>query len=897
MSLKCRYCSFSNVKRLVLWQHYKLCHAHHGPEVPCLSQDGCPNRFKSYTSFKSHYSRIHRKDADEECADRCKLQCMKCNMILVGLEMFLKHLRRHISLHEYVSCPYEGCSFGSNVATTFRSHMSRSHCKDVALLKSHLRLVPSCSMENMTGEREQVDSEPPSGLPDDFVEDSVDAVSDDDDAQEKIVHSIAALCLRMQCVFNIPSASVDEILKCLNTISSFDSLHLCGKIEQAVLGLGYNDSQLVARLRSTVMEENMVVNCTRKSSDVSSTVQGVLSTNDRRMTYYKTHFPYVAPVEYKLGYKFGKNHSFVYVPILSSLKKLLAVPEILGKVMKDYRHNEGLYTRYEDGSYYKANALFQSHEISLKIGLYYDDWESVNPLGTARKLHKISAFYWVLLNLPTAQRSALKVIQLGVLAKSQDVRLFGIATVLQPLLNDISILETEGVFIESLGETVFGTVAYVSSDNLAAHTLGGFNESFGPNVNKFCRFCDAGSADISDVTKTISSFHLRTKADYDEQAMLASGSETGVKFLSPLLGKLNHFHVVSGLPPDPAHDLLEGIVAFELHLCLNSLVSKGYFTLDYLNGQLKCFKFCGHDRTNRPHPINLGRDSKTVGGNAHENWSLLRMLPLLVGAQIPEGDPAWELILYLKDIVEISFSPVLSDSAIGFLDVIIKEHKLLLRETFPQFILKPKHHFIEHYPHLITCFGPLALTSTLRFESKHSFLKKALKQLMNYKNICQSLANKHQLYQALEMSDTEYLKPAFIAHHEPTFVPLSVMNNSVQTELSSFCDNRGTVKCYKSVTVRGTNYQPDMAVALDVQEGLVSFGIILMVIAGDEGQCHFVCCRCTSYYSLHLHCYELDRTDDIVVVQQNDLLDYYPLSLYTVGSKCYVTMKHFVCRL
>jgi len=285
---------FSNVKRLVLWQHYKLCHAHHGPEVPCLAQDGCPHRFKSYTSFKSHYSRIHNKDADKECADGCKIQCIKCNMMDQKRSW---HTLGDVSSH---SCRYEGCSFGSNVATTFRSHMSRTHCKDVALLKSHLRLVPSCSTENTTGEHEQVDSEPPSGLHDDFVEDIVEAISDDDDMQEKTVHTIAALCLRMQCVFNIPFASVDEILKCLTTISSFDSLHLCGKIQQAVLGLGYNDSQLVARLKTTIMKRNIVVNCTRKSSNVSSTVQGVLSTNDRRMTYYKAQFPYVAPVEYKL---------------------------------------------------------------------------------------------------------------------------------------------------------------------------------------------------------------------------------------------------------------------------------------------------------------------------------------------------------------------------------------------------------------------------------------------------------------------------------------------------------------------------------------------------------------------------------------------------------------------
>jgi len=897
MTYKCRYCSFTNVKRLVLWHHYKLCHAHHGQMVPCLAQDSCPQRFKSYTSFKSHCSRTHTDDAADAHMERCEMQCSKCSMKLVGLETYLSHLRRHVSSQEYVNCPYEGCNFGSNVATTFRSHMSRLHCKEVSLIKSNLRsIVSSCSMD--TSESQQIDCDADSVCHgDDFSAEDAVRVFQENHMEEKIVHSVAALCLRMQSVFNIPSASIDDILKCLHTITSFDSFHLCHKIEEAVLGLGYNDSQLITLVRNIVMEESTFIKCIGKSQEVCNAVQGILCTNDRRMSYYKTHFPYVAPIEYKLGYRFGKSHSFMYVPILTSLQKLVAIPEILGEVVKHRVCREGMYMSYEDGSYYQSNELFQEHEISLKIGLYHDDWESVNPLGTARKMHKISAFYWVLLNLPPVHRSALKVIQLCVLAKSQDVRLFGLAAVLRPLLNDISVLESEGVYIESLGEAILGTVAYVSSDNLAAHTLGGFNESFGPNVNKFCRFCDADSTDISDVSKNISTFHLRTKSDYDMQAVLACGPVTGVKLCSPLHGKLNHFHVVSGLPPDVAHDLLEGIVPIELHLCLNSLTSKGYFTLDYLNRQLKSFKFLGSDRTNRPHLIGLGKDSKAIGGNAHENWCLLRMLPLLVGARVPEGDSVWELILYLKDIIEVSFSHSLSGSAVAFLDMLIQEHKLLLRETFPDFSLRPKHHFIEHYPHLITCFGPLALASTLRFESKHSFLKKALRQLMNYRNICLSLANRYQLYQALEMSDTEYLKPASVTQHEPSLCPLSVMSSSIQNRLTSYCDSHGNIRCYKSVTIHGTSYQPDMAVALGVDCGLVTFGIILMIVVSDDGECSFVCCSCKCYYSQHLHCYELERTDDVTVVKHTELLDYYPLSVYRVDGKCYVTMKHFMCGL
>ena len=45
-----------------------------------------------------------------------------------------------------------------------------------------------------------------------------------------------------------------------------------------------------------------------------------------------------------------------------------------------------------------------------------------------------------------------------------------------------------------LGTSVRGTVIYISSDNLGAHSFAGFQESF--NVDKFCRFCLAGRKDI-----------------------------------------------------------------------------------------------------------------------------------------------------------------------------------------------------------------------------------------------------------------------------------------------------------------------------------------------------------------------------------------------------------------
>lgn len=42
------------------------------------------------------------------------------------------------------------------------------------------------------------------------------------------------------------------------------------------------------------------------------------------------------------------------------------------------------------------------------------------------------------------------------------------------------------------------------------------------------------------------------------------------------LNKLQYFRVNSGLPPDIAHYLLEGIVPYEIVLCLNIFIEQKY---------------------------------------------------------------------------------------------------------------------------------------------------------------------------------------------------------------------------------------------------------------------------------------------------------------------------------
>lgn len=176
----------------------------------------------------------------------------------------------------------------------------------------------------------------------------------------------------------------------------------------------------------------------------------------------------------------------------------------------------------------------------------------------------------------------------------------------------------------------------------------------------------------------------------------------------PLIEKLRHFHAVDGFPPDILHDFMEGIVPAELPLCLQDLINKEYVSLDFLNKVIRQFSYTFSDKANQPQIISKTFNSKgTTGGNGHENWSLLRLLPLMIGYNVPGGDQAWERLMLLKDILELVMSSHFTEELIHFLDCKISEHREVLQKTFPNYNFHPKHHFIEHYPQMIKTFGPV----------------------------------------------------------------------------------------------------------------------------------------------------------------------------------------------
>lgn len=71
------------------------------------------------------------------------------------------------------------------------------------------------------------------------------------------------------------------------------------------------------------------------------------------------------------------------------LTELLNRNDVLDKVLET-EHSETVghlsqYKAYRDGLYCKENILLSSEDLSIAVGLYIDDFEVCNPLGTSKK--------------------------------------------------------------------------------------------------------------------------------------------------------------------------------------------------------------------------------------------------------------------------------------------------------------------------------------------------------------------------------------------------------------------------------------------------------------------------------------------------------------------------------
>jgi len=143
--------------------------------------------------------------------------------------------------------------------------------------------------------------------------------------------------------------------------------------------------------------------------------------------------------------------------------------------------------------------------------------------------------------------------------------------------------------------------------------------------------------------------------------------------------------------------------------------------------------------------------------SASEMKLLLENLGFIIGDLIPENNKAWDLYLTLREIHCILLKTYITNDRIELLKSLIAKHHNLYLEIFEE-PLKSKFHFLVHYPSIIENNSPIYAISCLRFEAKHKEFKEYARNVRSRKNICLTLAMRHQLHFAQRLQTKKGLQ-------------------------------------------------------------------------------------------------------------------------------------------
>ena len=433
-------------------------------------------------------------------------------------------------------------------------------------------------------------------------------------------------------------------------------------------------------------------------------------------------------------------------------------------------------------------------------------------------------------------------------------------------------------------------LSVVVGDNLGIHEIAGFAANFasGPIM---CRHCHGTRDEIRTKTQE-RDFRLRTREEYDASINLLNEEHfeesisraLGIKAACPF-SELASFHPMESLPPDLMHDILEGVAPSTMNLVLEKMLAEKVVDGGAFNDAMGKFPYSAVD-TNRPGKIFVGGTKGTLykirrsKPTANEAWVLLRLLPLLMlYAGVPVDSlkqcVEFKLIVQLIHIMQTLSSFILYRREIDHLRQEIEKFLSDLLHLFPRIHLTPKHHYLLHYPGQLLKHGPLRRLWCMRFEAYHQVLKRTIANSRQRKNICRSIALRHQV-QAVAKSlenKTDYTKDRL------------VFKDTVPDGCETYV--RGAA-LYRKVKLDGVYYQACEGIA--VPDGLVE----IVCICSRGGSYSFLVRRVVTSYDAALCAFRVTRTANFQMVDYATLQDTEPVGFYEIGNSLYAVPRHLL---
>lgn len=655
--------------------------------------------------------------------------CFSCSKSFTSIDALIGHMKViHLYLRKF-ECKQNNCHRHFPTISCLRKHMYKQHAFFETYSEQKNNFVSKLNNSSNAGSSEHINTPR-------FTE-------SDDRPQEKKSDLNSEILSFIGIIYSIPSLPrnlvqiiVEKITELVITISQ--------EIDCIITSLNVED-----KVKSEI-------SCVFK--DVKKTLAS-LSSEYLRLNYFQKLKSYVPPKtvffgEYAcLGKTKAGADTLVYkkaegqiMDLRTVLKLFLELPTVYQAICSYMEHEQqpsDIVTSFMSAKLWQEmKTKLDTNKIYLPLVMYFDDFECCNPLGSKAGLYKIGAVYLSLACIPPEYLSLLENIFVAQLFYASDRKEYGNNKIFQHLINEFIFLENNGIeiTIDNQHKRVYFKLVLVVGDNLGMNSVLGFEESF--NAHYFCRFCSTPK----DETKTQciqNTSMLRTNANYSSDSQ---NQDHGVKETC-VFNVIPNFNVVENVCCDLMHDVLEGICRYEIAYILDDFINKKkYFTLEHINSRIKYFKIAQTDLGSTVPLLKSEQISKRklIIISASEMLALCYYLGILIGDLVPIGDKCWDLYILLHQILQILLDTIFSTDTLSHLTVLIQEHHELFCELF-ETPLKPKHHFLLHYPTIISKVGPLRYLWSMRFEGFHKILKSTANSVTSRKNILLTLAKKQQL--------------------------------------------------------------------------------------------------------------------------------------------------------
>ncbi|KAJ8665778.1 hypothetical protein QAD02_007440 [Eretmocerus hayati] len=516
------------------------------------------------------------------------------------------------------------------------------------------------------------------------------------------------------------------------------------------------------------------------------------------------------------------------IPLKNSLKMFLGIPGIFDSIMTHITRLNSethIISSILQGSLWKSKyAPLCINEIVLPLYVFCDELECGNPLGAHAGVNKFVAMYAMLACLPPHLSALMNCILFYGLFRSSDKKNTSNKGAYKTLIDELNFLSRVGINIDVNGvlkNVKFKLVLFVG-DNLGLNSIFGFNESFISHY--FCRICKCSKDEASKLCMEDEN-KLRKRQNYDDDVQRNNASETAA------------------------------------------------------------FNYGPSEALNKPPTIVPERVLKhdKLKMSASEALTFVRFFGLIMGEFIPEDDAHYKLYRYLRRILDILLSPrFIKADAIVLAEFIRKMNSLYI-EFYGR--LKPKMHFLIHYPAILSKNGPATCYWTMRFESFHQPIKNVATSTRSSKNLLKTVVTKMALQMLYFTHTLDFSKSIKFGSLHLFFNRKSYFENESKNK---------SYLCYNDVTIDGIDYKLGMFLFLgNLNEYChAHFGEILQIISVDGEIFFSLRVYDEQFFDSHVHAYSVEKTKEERLVNVKCLPIFSPVLFVISNGQSFIATKH-----